>query len=100
MGAQAKLRIKRPRKFNSMTPSKSGEDADPVPVQVARQPFPELEAALASGAVAPRGRHLGDAHAENVSLDRELEPELETAGRLDRNYLQQPFGVQAVVARG
>src|SRR5260370_25375989 len=100
MVAQATLRIKRPRKFNSITPSKSDEDADPVPVQVARQPLPQLETALARGPVPPRGRHLRYMHAQRVSLDRELAPDLETACRFDRPLLQQALRIQAVVARG
>src|SRR5246127_4418218 len=74
-------------------------DTAPVPVEVAREPLPQLETALSSGAVPPRRGHLRDAQSEPVSLDRELEPQLETADRLNRNLVEQPLGVQAEVAR-
>src|SRR6185503_20764574 len=53
-----------------------------IPVQVVRQPLPELEVALARGPIAPRGRDLGDAAFGERGLDRQLERELEAGGAL------------------
>src|SRR5579859_5060112 len=66
-----------------LTPEPAGETT-PVPVEVAGEPVPQPEPALAGGAIPPGGRHLGHAHAEHVRLDRELDAQLEAACRLDR----------------
>src|SRR5581483_4912186 len=70
-----------------------------VPMQVARQPVPELEAARPGGAVAPRRRDLGDTHPEPISLHRQLDPELEPARRFDRDLVEQPLRIQPEVRR-
>src|SRR5256885_7682345 len=61
------------RHILSINHQPSGHSA-PVPMKVTRQPLQELETALARGPVAPRRRHLGDAHPQAVRLDRQLEP--------------------------
>src|SRR5579859_2153370 len=76
-----------------LTPEPAGQTT-PVPVQVPGQPFPQPEPALAGGAVAPCRGHLGHPHPKRVGLDRELDAELEAAGRLDRDLVQQPPRVQ------
>src|SRR6267143_2816780 len=70
-------------------PTEPDPDSNPIPAQVPGEPFPELEPALARGPIAPGGRDLCHAHAQRVSLDRELEPELEAASRLDGHPLQK-----------
>src|ERR1700674_4623958 len=75
-------------------------DPSPIPLQVAREPLPQLEPTCARGAVAPGRGHLGHLHAEQVRLDRQLDAELEAARRLDRHLVEQPLGVHPEVARG
>ena len=59
-------------------------ERDAVPVEVVRQPLPELEVALAGGPVAPGRRDLGDPAARERRLDGQLEGELE-AGACSRS---------------
>src|SRR4029079_1004846 len=70
-----------------------------IPVQVVRQPLPELEVALARGSIAPRRRDLGHAAFGERGLDRQLERELEAGGALDRDRVEEPAAVQLEVAR-
>src|ERR1700745_2144753 len=81
-----------------LTPEPAGETT-PVPVEVAGEPVPQPEPALAGGAVAPGRGHLRHAQAQHVRLDRELDAELEAAGGLDRDPVEQASRVQAKVAR-
>src|SRR6266702_6302924 len=81
-------------------PTEPDPNSNPIPAQVSGQPSPEPEPALAGGAITPRRWHLRHAHAQRVSLDRELEPELEAACRLDRHPLQEPLRIEPVVAGG
>src|SRR4029077_13751236 len=83
----ARARAQRTRRMRAMLSigPESRAHAAPVPVQVAGEPFPEPEPAFARGAVTPGGRYLGHRHPERVSLDRELQAELETACGFDRH---------------
>src|SRR5439155_19597226 len=75
------------RHILSINHQPSGHSA-PVPMKVTRQPLQELETALAGGPVAPAPRHPGDPHPEPLRLDRQLEPSLEAAARLNGQLLQ------------
>src|SRR5205807_8375706 len=77
---------------------KTSANSAPVPMQVTREPLPQLETALARGAIPPRRRDLGHPHAEPVGLDGQLEAELETALRLNADLVEQPLRVEAEVA--
>src|SRR2546430_1118062 len=72
----------------------------PVPVQIARQPFPQLETALSRGPIAPCCGHLGDTQAHQVRLHGQLDAELEPTGRFDRDLVQKSLRVEAEVAGG
>src|SRR4051812_28106844 len=60
-----------------------------VPTQVVGKPLAEPEAALALGALPPRGGNLLHRQAANLGLDPELEGELEATLALDRHRLQE-----------
>src|SRR5690349_8754951 len=79
-------------------PTQTSTNSAPVPVKVARQPLPEPETALSGRAVAPCGRNLGHPQSEAVGLDRELNPQLEAADRLDGDLVQQSLGIEAEIA--
>src|SRR5487761_272991 len=80
--------------------TKTSSDSAPVPPHVTRQPLPELESALSRGAIAPRGRHLRNAHSKEVCFDSQLNAQLKAAGGFDGHLLQQALRIEAEVAGG
>src|SRR5438552_239817 len=62
-----------------------------------RQPFAQLEVALAGRPIAPGGRNLGDAPAVERRLDGELEGELKASRALDRHRVEEAAGVELEV---
>src|SRR5437016_4889732 len=78
--------------------AESSPHPKPVPMEITREPLQQLESALARGPVAPRGGHLGHAHAEAVCLDCELQTKLEASARLDGDLVEEALGVEAEVA--
>src|SRR5690349_8422133 len=81
------------------SPQPPSNEGSPIPIEVVRQPLPELEVALTRGPVPPRRRNFVDAAPIERSFDGQLQRELETRGAVDRHRVEEAARVELEVVR-